>query len=208
MNEVDGNRIGDLGSVETGLQHRSVTVPSDEPLLIANLLHLDVTYILNGPCPLTNCANVGCDHSRIHRLWLLMPKAFRGIPRNVLLRIGPRLSEPGFRWAPSTLLYQESVNDTLQPRLASMDEVTPIASDRSQSSFYHLLSSTLPHLIPMLVSTFWQSAASTFCWMRANMEAFGWTSTILRNLRRTSSVTGSAERGIPTRRGLIVRFTG
>ena len=101
--EVDGNRIGDLGSVETGLQHRSVTVPSDEPLLIANLLDLDVTYILNGPCPLTNCANVGCDHSRIHRLWLLMPKAFRGIPRNLLLRIGPRLSEPGIRWAPSTL---------------------------------------------------------------------------------------------------------
>lgn len=85
--EVDGDQHSDLGSVEAGLRDRSVSVPSDEPLLIANLLELDVTYILNGPCPLADCANIGCDHSRIHRLWLLMPTAFRGIPRTILLHV-------------------------------------------------------------------------------------------------------------------------
>ncbi len=75
--EFEGDRREDLGTIEASLQHRSVSVPSDEPLLIANLLDLNVTDILDGPCPLTDCANVGCDHSRMHRLWLLMPTAFR-----------------------------------------------------------------------------------------------------------------------------------
>ena len=115
--EYDGDRREDLGTIEPGLRHRSVSVSSDEPLLIANLLDLDVTSILIGPCPLANCAKSNCDHSRIHRMWLLMPAAFRGIPRNVLLRVGPRLSEPGFRWAPSTLLYDEVSNLPLSRRM-------------------------------------------------------------------------------------------
>ena len=61
--EVYGKQHRDLGSIEAGLQNRSVTVPSDEPLLIANLLDLDVVDILNGPCPLAECAGFGCDHS-------------------------------------------------------------------------------------------------------------------------------------------------
>ena len=117
--KVDGEQHGDLGSIVAGLQNRSVSVPSDEPLLIANLLSLDVVKILTGPCHLANCAGSGCGHSRIHRLWLLMPEAFQGIPRTILHRVGPRLSEPGFRWAPSTLLYKEPLNHMLQARAQS-----------------------------------------------------------------------------------------
>lgn len=115
--EYHGDRREDLGTIEPGLHNRSVSVSSDEPLLIANLLDLDVAKILIGPCPLANCSKSNCDHSRIYRMWLLMPTAFRGIPRNVLLRVGPRLSEPGFRWALSTLLYDEVLNLPLSRRM-------------------------------------------------------------------------------------------
>lgn len=54
--------------IEGSLQRRSVTVPSDEPLLIANRLDLNVADILNGSYPLANCLNIGRDYSPIHRL--------------------------------------------------------------------------------------------------------------------------------------------
>ena len=153
--EVDGEHHADLGSIEAGLQNRSVSVPSDEPLLIANLLDLNVDAILNGPCPLANCAGSDCGHSRIHRLWLLMPTAFQGIPKTVLHRVGPRLSEPSFRWAPSTLLHNEPLNYMLQFRAQSNK-----------------------------------------------------TDTAATDSRPTSLVTENMDRGIPTNRGLLVRFTG
>ena len=132
--EIDENERADIGTVGAGLQHRSVSVPSDEPLLVANLLNLDVFEILNGSCPLTNCANVGCSHSRIPRLWRLMPTAFQSIPRSIFHRVGPRLSEPGFRWAPSKLLFLEPQNALLLPRVRNKNEGTFTATSESNSS--------------------------------------------------------------------------
>ena len=133
--EVDGIKHADLGSIEAGLQNRSVTVPSDEPLLIANLLDLDVEDILKGPCPLANCAGFDSDHShsRIHRMWLLMPTAFQGIPKTILYRVGPRLSELSFRWAPSTLLHKQPLNDMLQSRVQSKETDTTTINSRPTS---------------------------------------------------------------------------
>lgn len=83
-----------LSAIQTSLPNRSVSVPSDEPLLIANLLGLDIKEILDGP-----------ETTRMRRLWRAMPKVLRGIPRDIIFRVGPRLSDIGFRWAPATLLY-------------------------------------------------------------------------------------------------------
>ncbi|MCJ1451181.1 hypothetical protein MMC28_001516 [Mycoblastus sanguinarius] len=94
--------ITDLGSIEASLQHRSVSVRSDEPLLIGNLLNLDVAEILNGP-----------EYSRIHRMWFLISSSLRGIPDAIIFRVGPRLDEVGFRWAPATLLHNVSGNSRL-----------------------------------------------------------------------------------------------
>ena len=206
--EVDEDQHSDLGSVEAGLRHRSVSVPSDEPLLIANLLELDVTYILNGPCPLTNCANVGCDHSRIHRLWLLMPTAFRGIPRTILLHVGPRLCEPGFRWAPSTLLHKETENMRLQPHFIRKNEDTSSASSGYISSSRQVLACILSHSVFMFVSTFWKANALFLFRTRINMKVFGWAIAVLGSLRQTDSLRESADRGIPISRGLLARLTG
>ena len=205
--EYDGDRREDLGTVEVGLQRRAVSVPADEPLLITNLLGLDLAHVLNGPCPLANCAKVGCDDSRVHRMWSLMPTAFRGIPRNILLRVSPRLSEPGFRWAPSTLLYFESLNHPLYPRMRIKNEVAPTTNGPIFGP-QGVMFSPLIHLFPVLMSTFWDRLVDfSFC-MRATLETVSWIPAILRNLKVASAVTESADRGIPTSRGLLVRFSG
>ena len=82
-----------LESVDSALQFRSVSVASDEPLLIAGLLKLDTAFILDGS-----------EDSRMQRLWSLIPSVPKGIPKNVLFNRGSRLPQPGFRWAPASLL--------------------------------------------------------------------------------------------------------
>lgn len=93
----------DLATVDRALEHRSVSISSDEPVLIGTLLGLDVAKILNGS-----------EETRIHRMWSLMPAAVRGIPKSLLFRLGPRLREEGYRWAPSSMLYYEESNNVLQ----------------------------------------------------------------------------------------------
>ena len=93
----------DLAMVDAALQHRSVSIASDEPLLIGTLLGLDVASILRGS-----------DETRIYRMWSLMPSAFRGIPKSIIFRLGPRLEQEGYRWAPSSMLYDEETNITLE----------------------------------------------------------------------------------------------
>ncbi|MCJ1464129.1 hypothetical protein MMC07_002742 [Pseudocyphellaria aurata] len=75
------------------LQHRSVSVASDEPLLIGNLLNLDTGRILQSPIEF-----------RMQVLWSQMCSVPRGIPQNILFHIGPKLAGKGYRWAPATLL--------------------------------------------------------------------------------------------------------
>ena len=59
--KADGTDAGaDLSLIDTALQDRSVSVMSDEPLLIANLLNLNLDVILSGP-----------EETRINRLWTL-----------------------------------------------------------------------------------------------------------------------------------------
>ena len=96
----------DLGRVMEALHHRSVSIVSDEPLLIGNLLGLDAGKILDG----SDGAVAPC----MNRLWRLMPSAVHGIPSNLLFRVGPRLAEPGLRWAPATLLVDNDVNVAIQ----------------------------------------------------------------------------------------------
>ena len=95
-----------LGKVIDALHHRSVSILSDEPLLIGSLLGLDAAHILNG--------GDGADSLRMNRLWRLISSAVHGIPSDLLFRVGPRLAEPGLRWAPATLLTYSDVNNFIQ----------------------------------------------------------------------------------------------
>ena len=104
----------DLTLVDEALRYRSVSVSSDEPLLIGSLLGLDVACILNGS-----------PETRIRRMWSLMPTAVRGIPKSILFRLGPRLEEKGYRWAPSTMLHYESTNTILATMSKGDDQGIP-----------------------------------------------------------------------------------
>ncbi|KAL8958620.1 MAG: hypothetical protein Q9193_004357 [Seirophora villosa] len=90
----------DLATAVKALQGRSVTVPSDEPLLIAGLLQLDTSYLLDGP-----------ESSRMQRLWSLMPRAPEGIPMKTIFRNESRLTQPGYRWAPQSFLELHDEGD-------------------------------------------------------------------------------------------------
>lgn len=93
----------DLISVDQALQFRSVTVASDEPLLIGSLLNLDISHILNG--------GDGSEDSRMQRLWPLIASAFGGIPKSILFCRGSRLTQSGFKWAPASILNSKGGRD-------------------------------------------------------------------------------------------------
>lgn len=111
----------DLRNVIEALHHRSVSIPSDEPLLIGNLLGIDSALILNG--------GDGAVALRMNRLWRMIPSALQGIPRNLLFRVGPRLAEPGLKWAPATLLIDNDANIGIQPSEIEEDQGILTASD-------------------------------------------------------------------------------
>ena len=111
----------DLLKAMEALRHRSVSVLSDEPLLLGNLLGLDVAQILNG--------GDGTVARRMNRLWRLVPSAVHGIPRDLLFRVGPRLTEPGLRWAPATLLTENNVSIAIQPSEKEEDQALLTLSD-------------------------------------------------------------------------------
>ncbi|KAL8807650.1 MAG: hypothetical protein Q9200_004599 [Gallowayella weberi] len=95
-----GDKSVDLESVDHALEFRSVSVLSDEPLLIGGLMNLDISHILNGSM-----------ETRMHRLWSLINSAPGGIPKNLLFSRGARLRQPGFRWAPASLLAPKGGRD-------------------------------------------------------------------------------------------------
>ncbi|KAL8922281.1 MAG: hypothetical protein Q9208_005251 [Pyrenodesmia sp. 3 TL-2023] len=97
--EVGGQPL-DVEAIDEALRFRSVTVPSDEPLLIAGLLSLDIAHVLEGP-----------EEFRMQRLWSLVPSVYGGIPKKILFCRGARLRQQGFRWAPVSLLSFKGSSD-------------------------------------------------------------------------------------------------
>ncbi|KAI4093483.1 MAG: hypothetical protein LQ344_002896 [Seirophora lacunosa] len=86
----------DFHSVSRGLMYRSVTVPSDEPLLIATLMGLDLSRIL------------ACKpRKRMIILWRMIATAPSGVDKDILFHTVPKLKRRGFRWAPQSLLFAD-----------------------------------------------------------------------------------------------------
>ena len=129
----------DLATVDAAFENRSISVSSDEPLLIGTLLGLDVARILNGS-----------DETRSHRMWSLMPAAVRGIPKSIVFRLGPRLKEEGYRWAPSTMLHYESTNATMSTVLKGDNQGIPTKQGLMvRLSGYHISFPQRPKGLPV-----------------------------------------------------------
>lgn len=82
-----------MENIVRGLLYRSVTVPSDEPLIIATLLALDLSPILASE-----------PAKRMKILWRIIGISPDGIDKHVLFHMGPKIHERGLRWAPRSLL--------------------------------------------------------------------------------------------------------
>ena len=83
--------------ITRGLLYRSVTVPSDEPLIVATLLSLDLSRILASE-----------PAERMNVLWRILGTSPSGIDKNILFHMGPKIHERGLRWAPQSLLFVDS----------------------------------------------------------------------------------------------------
>ena len=93
-----------MKDIMQGLVYRSVTVPSDEPLIIATLLALDLSQILASD-----------PAERMNTLWRIIGTSPSGIDKHILFHMGPKLHERGLRWAPQSLLFVDSHFAILKP---------------------------------------------------------------------------------------------
>lgn len=143
--------------------------------------------------------SINCDY------WCL--PSFEVYPETFFLRVGPRSSEPGFNWRPSTLLYGEPLNTVLYPRTGIQNKDTATTSGPMPTPQSVMLS-TLIRILPVPVSTFWRPLADCFFGIRASTETLCWIPARIRSLKRARLVTESERRGIPTSRDLLVCFTG
>jgi hypothetical protein len=89
----DEDETGDLFNLATALKHRDLSQAEDEPLCIAAFLGLNVGEIAEKPT------------ERMERLWSSIDRTRKMISRNVIFHVGPRLTTPGYRWAPRTMLH-------------------------------------------------------------------------------------------------------
>ena len=92
-NYVGDNANVDLRRVSKALRFRSVSVPADEALCLANLLGLN-----------ENLAKL--KTGRMERMWQLLSLS-RRLPSRIVFFDGPKIRQKGYRWAPSTLLGLE-----------------------------------------------------------------------------------------------------
>ena len=94
----EANPISYLFSLASALEKRSTTRLTDEPICIATLLKLDLRIILDAP-----------EVQRMQRLWDLISAACV-LPRAILFASGPKLSQPGYRWALSSFLQLRTLD--------------------------------------------------------------------------------------------------
>ena len=97
LNQSNKNKGTQMGDILLGLLYRSVTVPSDEPLIIATLLALDLNPILASE-----------PAERMNILWQIIGTSPSGIDKQFLFHMGPKIHKRGLRWAPQSLLFVDS----------------------------------------------------------------------------------------------------
>ena len=81
------------GLLGKACEFRQITNANDEPICIASLMGCDAGTIYGT-----------ADEDRMKELWHLLADQGKGIPSEIIFNGLTKLNQPGFRWAPSTLL--------------------------------------------------------------------------------------------------------
>lgn len=84
----------DLDLLDSSLLHRGVTDPSDEAICIATLMSLPRNSILFTKV-----------EYQMKTVWKYLAQKYGGIPSQIIFLEDRRLTNPGWRWAPASLLY-------------------------------------------------------------------------------------------------------
>lgn len=97
------------------IDERTTSRSDDEAVVIASCLNLDTTSIIQAPA-----------QDRMKKLIESMPT----VPANMIFAVGLRLSFPGFRWAPSTLLRSKGGGCFTAP----VEELVPMSLDQIENN--------------------------------------------------------------------------
>lgn len=92
--EEYGYPSADVQVLDAALKHRSVTVATDEPLCISTLMKLNTHLVLSTP-----------PERRMRVIWEQLVTSKCGVPNAIIFFTEPRLGDPGFHWAPASLLH-------------------------------------------------------------------------------------------------------
>ncbi len=106
-------RFGDrsIGAVQALLSFRTSSRVEDETIAIAPLL---------GVNNISTLLQVGGQEARMTEFWKLVNKA----PKNIILLSGPKLGQPGLRWAPLSLMHINRKGVDLS--VVSNADITPV----------------------------------------------------------------------------------
>ncbi|KUJ23592.1 uncharacterized protein LY89DRAFT_680318 [Mollisia scopiformis] len=96
-----------LDNLDHSLQYRGVSVPSDEPLCIATLMSLKLEDIVE----------LETQELRMAKVWDIIMTKNGGIPSQIIFFEEEKLSQPGWRWAPKTLLNTQRGMRPLKTRV-------------------------------------------------------------------------------------------
>lgn len=92
--------------------HRSVSKRDDEAICISTLLGLDLTKLPDPPPPGSSLETIEKNELADRRTVVLL-KMIQEVPFSFLFSCGPRLQEPGFRWALKSFLHQTGCEPVL-----------------------------------------------------------------------------------------------
>lgn len=110
-----------LAEVIRAFKQRSVSVATDEPLCLANCLDIDQRVIVRVR-----------PEDRMKTFWRVLPDVrdsdseVRGIPRGIIFFREARLSEPGYRWAPASVMHKHEFGNLRKPKIVGdLARITP-----------------------------------------------------------------------------------
>jgi hypothetical protein len=83
--------------MDHALQHRSVSVATDEPLCIATLMSISLDAVLAAK-----------EENRMAEVWKLLSEKYGGIPAHLIFSEEDKLPQKGFRWAIGSFLNAEN----------------------------------------------------------------------------------------------------
>ncbi|QIW98323.1 hypothetical protein AMS68_003841 [Peltaster fructicola] len=94
---ADGWQNSYMGDVVANFQMRRLSNDSDEPLCLAAIFELDVPLVVRTPV-----------HERMKMVWQLLSESPRGVSQSMIFNKLPRLTRPGYRWAPKRITMTDS----------------------------------------------------------------------------------------------------